>query len=475
MLTSGQTVPLAIEKPAAGGRMIARVEGQVVLVADAIPGERVQARVERIGKGVVYAQTLAVEERSADRRDPFPDPLCGGCLYSHIAYPRQLELKAQVIADAFKRIGHLELPAAVNVARSPEQGYRMRARFHVRGHRLGFFRENSHEVCDARTTRQLLPETADTLDQLMAAMRSLGVESVREIELSENVDATERAVFLDSGPPIGEAALARMADTGGLTGLGSAWGAYGSPHVSDSLPLAGGHITLRRHVQAFFQGNRFLLGALASHVAAQLPEGSSVLDLYAGVGLFSIAAAAARRATVVAVEGDLFAADDLQANAAAAGGDDRRRAQRGKSPVLCGDRRPAENRPVARGARQRAAGARTAPDLRVMRRRHARARRAPDRRSRLRDRARRRIRSLPEHAARRDGGRIRTAGLMPAGPSKLGTAASASATLRGTLRTRAETRRCGRNSPGATGRRGRRAQPDLRSPRSRRRARSPPP
>jgi 23S rRNA (uracil1939-C5)-methyltransferase len=320
MLTSGQTVPLAIEKPAAGGRMIARVEGQVVLVADAIPGERVQARVERIGKGVVYAQTLAVEERSADRRDPFPDPLCGGCLYSHIAYPRQLELKAQVIADAFKRIGHLELPAAVNVARSPEQGYRMRARFHVRGHRLGFFRENSHEVCDARTTRQLLPETADTLDQLMAAMRSLGVESVREIELSENVDATERAVFLDSGLPIGEAALARMADTGGLTGLGSAWGAFGSPHVSDSLPLAGGHITLRRHVQAFFQGNRFLLGALASHVAAQLPEGSSVLDLYAGVGLFSIAAAAARRATVVAVEGDLFAADDLQANAAAAGG-----------------------------------------------------------------------------------------------------------------------------------------------------------
>ena len=320
MLTSGQTVPLAIEKPAAGGRMIARVEGQVVLVADAIPGERVQARVERIGKGVVYAQTLAVEERSADRRDPFPDPLCGGCLYSHIAYPRQLELKAQVIADAFKRIGHLELPAAVNVARSPEQGYRMRARFHVRGHRLGFFRENSHEVCDARTTRQLLPETADTLDQLMAAMRSLGVESVREIELSENVDATERAVFLDSGLPIGEAGLARMADTGGLTGLGSAWGAFGSPHVSDSLPLAGGHITLRRHVQAFFQGNRFLLGALASHVAAQLPEGSSVLDLYAGVGLFSIAAAAARRATVVAVEGDLFAADDLQANAAAAGG-----------------------------------------------------------------------------------------------------------------------------------------------------------
>ena len=319
MLSPGQTVPVAIEKPAAGGRMIARVGGQVVLVADAIPGERVQARIERIGKGFVYARTLAVEEPSADRRDPFPDPLCGGCLYSHIAYPRQLQLKSEVIADAFKRIGRLELPAAVAVAGSPEEGYRMRARFHVRGHRLGFFRENSHEVCDARATRQLQPATADTLDRLMAAMRSLGLEAVREIELSENIEASERAVFLDAGA-LDESALALLADTSGLTGLGSAWGAFGSPYVSDALPIGDSRITLRRHVQAFFQGNRYLLRDLAAHVAGQLPEGGTVLDLYAGVGLFSLAAAVARRSSVVAVEGDRFAADDLQANAAASGG-----------------------------------------------------------------------------------------------------------------------------------------------------------
>jgi 23S rRNA (uracil1939-C5)-methyltransferase len=319
MLTAGQTVPVAIEKPAAGGRMIGRVGGQVVLVADAIPGERVQARVERIGKGVVYAQTLSVDERSADRREPFADPLCGGCLYSHIAYPRQLELKGEVITDAFKRIGRLELPAAVAVAGSPEEGYRMRARFHVRGHRLGFFRENSHEVCDARATRQLLPATTDTLDRLMAAMRSLGLDAVREIELSENIDASERAVFLDAGA-IDEATLARLADTGGLTGLGSAWGAFGSPHASDTLVIGDRRITLRRHVQAFFQGNRYLLQDLVAHVAGQLPDRSTVLDLYAGVGLFSLAAAVARRSSVVAVEGDLFAADDLQANAASSGG-----------------------------------------------------------------------------------------------------------------------------------------------------------
>ena len=320
MLTSGQTIPLTIEKPAAGGRMIARVEGQVVLVADAIPGERVQARIERVAKGVAYARTLAVEEPSGDRRPPFADPLCGGCLYSHIAYPRQLEIKRDVITDAFKRIGRLTLPAAVAVAPSPEDGYRMRARLHVRGHRLGFFRENSHDVCDARATRQLLPATSDVLERLMAAMRSLGLDAVREIELSENIDASERVVFLDAAAALDASTLERLAGTDGLTGLGSAFGAFGSPYVTDSLTIGESALMLRRHVQSFFQGNRHLLGGLVAHVTERVPVGGTVLDLYAGVGLFAVAAAVIRGASVVAVEGDAYAADDLHANAAAAGG-----------------------------------------------------------------------------------------------------------------------------------------------------------
>src|SRR5215212_10437211 len=132
MLTVGQTVSLTIEKPAAGGRMIARHEGQVVLVAGAIPGERVRARIDRIGKGVAYAETIDLESGSPDRREFAGDRLCGGCLYSHMTYGRQLEIKSQVIADAFHRIGRMPLRATVTVAASPEEGYRMRARLHVR-------------------------------------------------------------------------------------------------------------------------------------------------------------------------------------------------------------------------------------------------------------------------------------------------------------------------------------------------------
>jgi len=319
-LRAGDIIPLTVERPAAGGRMIARLDGQVVLVADAIPGERVQARIERVGKGVAYAQTMSVEERSGDRRDPFADPLCGGCLYSHIAYPRQLAIKGEVIADAFRRIGRVTLPGPVAVAGSPEDGYRMRARLHVRGHRLGFFRENSHDVCDARATRQLLPATSDALERLMAAMRSLGLDAVREIELSENIDASERVVFLDAAAALDASTLERLAGTDGLTGLGSAFGAFGSPYVTDSLTIGESALMLRRHVQSFFQGNRHLLGGLVAHVTERVPVGGTVLDLYAGVGLFAVAAAVIRGASVVAVEGDAYAADDLHANAAAAGG-----------------------------------------------------------------------------------------------------------------------------------------------------------
>ena len=70
---------------------------------------------------------------------------------------------------------------------------------------------------------------------------------------------------------------------------------------------------------AFFQGNRFLLRDLVAHVVAQVPQGSAAVDLYAGAGLFAIAAAVSRSARVTAVEGDRFAAADLVANAMAAG------------------------------------------------------------------------------------------------------------------------------------------------------------
>src|SRR5687768_10578178 len=100
----GDRISLVVEKPAAGGRMIARHDGGIVLVSAAIPGETVDAVVERIQRGTVWARTTRVVTASADRVVPAGDWACGGNVYAHIAYDRQLVLKRDIVRDAFRRI-----------------------------------------------------------------------------------------------------------------------------------------------------------------------------------------------------------------------------------------------------------------------------------------------------------------------------------------------------------------------------------
>ena len=308
--------------------MIARSDGQVILVAGAVPGERASVYIDRVGKGVAYGHVASIEEASPDRRDPFVDPACGGCLYAHIAYERQLTVKGEVIADALARIGRLAWPAPIAVAASPEEGYRMRSRLHIRNGRVGFFREGTHELCEARSTRQLLPDTCEVIDELADRLRaspSIG----GELEVSENIAATDRVVHFEPSTPLSPAEWLAKTSSLRLSGVtlsdaknpaGAAVVISGDPHVTDVLTLEGHDVTLRRHVQAFFQGNRFLLRDLVAHVLLNIGIGQDVVDLYAGAGLFSLAAAIVRGAHVTAVEGDRLAAADLAANAATTAG-----------------------------------------------------------------------------------------------------------------------------------------------------------
>lgn len=322
MLRPRDRVTLAIEKPAAGGWMIARHEGQVVLVAGAIPGERVVADITRADRSVAYATAIDIVEPDADRR-PWPgDWTCGGASYAFISYSRQLALKGEVVADAFARIGRLPLDAPVGVTGSEERGYRMRARLHVQDGRIGFFREATHELCDPASTGQLALETCSVLDHVRLRLKKLGAGQVSAIELAENAPMTERALHLQLRPAHGlkTSAYASLAGTRGLTGLTCAMstGAAtvrlgGEPFVHDTVSGA----TIRRHVRSFFQGNRYLLQTLADAVRESVSAGPEdlLLDLYSGVGLFAAALAAAGWQRIVAVEGDRLSADDLAANA----------------------------------------------------------------------------------------------------------------------------------------------------------------
>ena len=79
-LSKGGLIDVAVEKPASGGRMIARHDGRVILVAGAIPGERVRARIERVEKRVAFAAVADVIVPAPSRREPGFEPACGGCL-----------------------------------------------------------------------------------------------------------------------------------------------------------------------------------------------------------------------------------------------------------------------------------------------------------------------------------------------------------------------------------------------------------
>jgi 23S rRNA (uracil1939-C5)-methyltransferase len=323
-LQPGQRLELAIEKPAAGGRMIARHDGQVILVQGAIPGERVIAAVERVERQVAFASTVDLVSASPDRRGAHADPSCGGCSYAHIEYERQVALKGEVITDAFTRLGRLPVqPPAV--APSPDRDYRMRARLHVRGDRVGFFREGTHDLCDAAATGQLTAASVEAAAECVGALARRGV-SLSAIEIAENIAADQRVAYVIpaansklTGEVLDEALKA--AGLTGVSGLASNGleRTAGVPVVSDPLTvLTAGAVregALQRHAESFFQANRFLLPALVGAVTAAVPADGAVLDLYAGVGLFSVALAALGRRGITAVEGDRTSGRDLLRNA----------------------------------------------------------------------------------------------------------------------------------------------------------------
>lgn len=305
--------------------MLARHDGAIVLVSGALPGELVEAHVERTQKGTMWAGTERVVEASPHRVTANDDEMCGGNVYAHVAYPHQLELKSQIITDAFARIARLSLDSPVAVRGSAVDGYRMRARLHVRHGRIGFFREGTHDLCDARLTRQLRADTREVVGRLEEAVRSLPSAGVSEIELAENRAADQRAVHLELRADGDPSRLAAATALPGLTGASCSVGEAGrtmplsgDPHVTDMLDVASVNGQLRvgltRHARAFFQGNRYLLDALVNRVLSLVPPGPAV-DLYAGVGLFAVPMAARQTGPVIAVEADRISAADLQRNA----------------------------------------------------------------------------------------------------------------------------------------------------------------
>ena len=326
-LAVGEALELLVEKAVYRGLALARHEGRVVFIPGAFPGERLRVRVSSVERGFARAEIEEVKEPAPGRR---PAPCahaerCGGCAYQGLRYEDQLGLKRDVLAETLRRAG-APFEGTIEVAPSPEEGWRTRASFHFEEKdgslRLGLHEEGSHRVVDLERCLQLSPglnDVARGLKHALDARRDLW-PVLRGLHLAAGTESGCVA-SLEMRFPVADAArlLPLRAAAPGLTGFAIVAGEdprpelvmlYGSGHLGHRI----NGLRMSGHARAFFQANRFQVDGLVRTVLELLPGTGPALDLYAGVGLFALPLLA-RGQVVRAVEGDERAVDDARENA----------------------------------------------------------------------------------------------------------------------------------------------------------------
>ncbi|HEV7890347.1 MAG TPA: class I SAM-dependent RNA methyltransferase [Pyrinomonadaceae bacterium] len=296
---------VTIERILPGGVGLAHAEGRTVFVALSAPGDVARVRVDSVRGRATFASIVEVLQPSTSRVEP-PCPYfgrCGGCDFQQLNYQAQLEAKVEIIRDCLRRVARVEPPAEIHITPSPsEWRYRSRARWQHDAVRqfLGYYERGSHRVCDVVECPVAAPEVQSRLTRLRESMREGGLPP----------DAAEfEAVAGDGG-----VALAPAVEP--------------EDEREQTRLIAGEHY--RFDAGCFFQINHALLEPLvreglrdvseeteddnANHVSGEnvnyvsaenfnYVSGETALDLYAGVGLFTLPLAR-RFERVLAVEGN---------------------------------------------------------------------------------------------------------------------------------------------------------------------------
>jgi 23S rRNA (uracil1939-C5)-methyltransferase len=301
------------------GRGLARMDGKVTFIADALPGETVQFKYLRKGRDIDEGQVVSVTQASPDRVQPqcAHFGICGGCALQHLAPAKQIEFKQKQLLDAFERIGKVHAAEIAPPILGAVWHYRRRARLGAKyvakkGGSLVGFREresnflamlDSCQVLDERVGLKLkaiaaLLDTLSIRDQLpqieVAALDhvALVLRVLKEptpddlLKLQKFAEAEGFEIYLQSGGPktiVPMQPPARVLDY--------------SPDASETR--------LRLEPTDFIQIN----GSVSQQIVHRALEwlapkaGERVLELFCGLGNFS-APLAKTGIDLVAVEGE---------------------------------------------------------------------------------------------------------------------------------------------------------------------------
>ena len=291
-----RTLTVGIERIVPGGMGIGHAERMTVLVPFTAPNDTVSVGIDRVRGNTAFASVIEVLEPSADRAEPSCPHfgICGGCDLQHLTYEAQLAAKQEMIKDCFRRIGGIELDE-VSIMASPKQlGYRIRADWAVDpdARTMGYFRRATHEVLDIDTCPILDPALEQARLQLKA-------------EISEGRYAPGKSV--DGATAGGEVGISPKSES--------------FPAGLLTAEIAGERIGF--DASCFFQSNGGIVGPLVEHVIAEASQepidlAGEAVDLYCGVGLFTISLAR-RFGHVIGVESQSKSGSYAHENARAAG------------------------------------------------------------------------------------------------------------------------------------------------------------
>ena len=300
------SVEIDVEKLVYGGDGLARVDGQVMLLPYVLPGERVAATQERVKEGLLRGKPLEIlqpaQQRVIPRCEYFAN--CGGCHYQHADYSFQLEQKQAILRETLQRLGGISFEGDIHVVSGEPWNYRNRIQLHFANGEAGFHKAGSHALCAIDHCYISSPVLVEVIRKLQAAAKQAQwPEFLRSLEVFTN-ETDVQLNIMDSVRPV----AARFFE----------WcGTFLPSLAAGPIEYAAAGHNYRISRGSFFQVNRFLTDALVEEVLGDA-QGARAVDLYAGVGLFSLPLAR-RFASVQAVERGGPAYRDLEGNARESG------------------------------------------------------------------------------------------------------------------------------------------------------------
>ncbi len=261
---------------------------------------------------------------------------CGGCQLQHISYENQLEQKRLIVEDALRRLGGLRDVEVGSCVASPENtGYRSKVRFHCGGGEIGFHMTRSNTIVPVERC-PLLPDGMNAwLKRVAKCLSAQPMRGVSEVQITQDSDSHTILTFIREQAK-GERGKAKGREEEEnnllLASFGDRdnreWGSGGAVGVAVRVGSETRHLwgekysmvwvegrVFRVSPGSFFQANTSLLPALVHEVlgAVKSDHVDTAVELYAGVGLFSIALAGRTR-RIVAVEWNRDAVEDAIAN-----------------------------------------------------------------------------------------------------------------------------------------------------------------